>query len=246
MGRNLPARRPPTEPPALVTTSLKALEEAIGGREALVAALAHAPRSKDLDYLLGLLGDPTESGKSLAYLCAAGGVTAGELLDAYKSGIVAQAQARSMPSVAEGLPKVVADTFRRAAPYVDTCYQCKGLGTFVPEPSAEEPDPVPLDCPVCGTKGILTYPGDLEHKKLALTLGGFGKAGSGVNVQVDNRQVHLHGGPAGGSLEKLQEITDRLLFGEGPLLSGGDRAPRVVEGEVAQDPPEEPREDSYP
>lgn len=240
---HLPARRVPTEPPPLVTTSLKALEEAIGGREALVAALSHAPRSKDLDYLLGLLGDPTEAGKPLAYLCAAGGVTAGELIDAYKSGIVAQAQARSMPFVAAGLPKVVEDTFRKAAPYEDTCYGCKGLGRTTPDPTEEDPNPEPVPCPLCAGKGTLRYEGDLDHKRLALKLGGFDQAKPGVAVSVDNRQVHLHGGPAGGSLEAMQAATDRVLFGEGPaLLTGGDRAPHVVEGVVDQD---EPREDQY-
>lgn len=213
-------------PPALVTTSLAKFEESLGGRVVLLAGLAHAPRTKELDYVVGLLGDPDHARQPLALLCAMGGITAGEILDAYKAGEIARGQAGGARFIGEGLPAVIQDTFKRAAPYTATCYQCQGTGAITPEPSQETPNPEPVDCPVCGGGGELTYQGDLEHKKLALELGKMLSKGGGVSVQVSQKVAQIGGGSVGGSLEQLQQATDDLLYGgrvevqEAELLEG--------------------------
>lgn len=208
-----------TAPPALVSTSLARLEQAMGGRDALVAALVHAPKSKSLDYLLGLVGDPQYATTPIATLCAMGGITAGELIEGYKSGVLHKAQALSTKAIGEHLPAVVEETMRLAMQHEDDCTACQGLGCLTPEPSEADPNPGPIDCPVCGGCGRLRYDGDLEHKKLALSLGKMLDKGAGVNVQVNQQQNNYGGGVAGGTLERMQEAADRILYGgEGAIV----------------------------
>jgi hypothetical protein len=219
--------------PPLVEASLRAFESAIGGREVLVAALAHAPKSKDVEYVLGLIGDPTNRFLSLAELCATGGITVGELIEGFKAGELNRAQAEATRAIGQSLAGVVADTMKLAAPYEDDCYGCLGTGTRVPEPTEEEPNPGPGPCSLCTGTGRLRFEGDLEHKKLALELGKLTSKGSGVSLQVSQTNNHLHLGAAGGALEKLQEATDRILYGgDTPSPVAQLEAGEVVEGEV--------------
>ncbi len=213
-----PARRG-RKPPALVARELNALEVQLGGRPAIIAALSQAPKSADLDYVLGLVADPLNASESLAAICAQGGITAGELMEAYRQGILFKGQVLAARVIAEELPAVAADTMKLAKPYEDTCNICQGTTTVVPEPPKKDPNPAPTTCPACRGVGRLTYPGDLEHKKLALELGKLTSKGAGVIV--DNRQAHLHTGgeAAGGTLEALMRATDQLLY-------GGDVRPR--------------------
>lgn len=227
MGKGLSRR---AAPPALVTTSLAKFEESLGGREVLLAGLAHAPRTKDLDYVVGLLGDPDNRRVPLALLLAQGGITAGEVLDAYKAGELNRGQAGAAKFIGEGLPGVVADTFKRAAPYVAVCYQCQGTTQITPEPSEADPNPEPVDCPLCAGKGELLYQGDLEHKKLALEIGKLLSKGGGVQVAV-NQQVGVGGAAVGGSLEALQRATDDLLYGgKGEVLDA-----QILQAEEAEE-----------
>lgn len=211
-------------PPALVRTQLTQLEVAIGGRDGLVAALAHAPKSRDLEYVLGLLGDPEQAATPIADLCASGGITAGELLEAYRSGEIARAQVLATQQIGAALPGVVADTMKRAAPYQITCPACQGTAQVIPpRPSRHrgEWNPAPVPCPDCLATGEVTIQGDLEHKKLALEIGHLtAKSGGGVSVAVHN-QVGVLVGVAGGALERLQTATDQILYGQdAPILDG--------------------------
>lgn len=232
MATLLPQRRH-TAPPALVAQALEALEQEIGGRDALVAALSHAPRSKDIQYVLGLVGDPRSKSRPLADLCAQGGITAGELIQAYSAGEIARAQALATAKVGAQLAEVAADTMRMALPREQTCQVCGGTGTFVAEPSKKVPNPNPLPCTACDQSGKITAEGDVEHKKLALEMGRLlQKGGGGISLNV-NQQVGVQVGSAGGALEKLQAATDAILYGEGPL----PQAAGVVEAEVLESSP---------
>lgn len=239
-------QKPVPKPPVLVTRELAKLEQAIGGRDALVAALSHAPKSRDLVYVLGLIGDPGEANTPLAQLCARGGITAGELIDAYKSGELNRAQAVAAKEIGAKLGEVAADTMRRALPEEVVCDHCEGTGTYVPEPTKKVPNPEPTPCKPCGATGRRMLQGDVEHKKLALEMGHLLVKGGGVNVQV-NQQTNLLVGNAGGALERLQAATDQILYGEGGEELGQmggrvvDQAPPpagVVEAEVLDSPAE--------
>lgn len=239
MSKALADRRPkqPPPPPAVVVRELASIEHALGGRAALVAALSHAPKSKDLDYVLGLIGDPANDGVSLAVVCQMGGITSGELITAYRTGEIHRAQALATQKIGAALPGVVADTMRRAAPHEGTCDRCKGLGQVVPKQTKANPNPEPEDCPACEGKGRRDYEGDLEHKKLALEIGQMTSKGGGLAIQVNNnsQQNVFTGGSVGGALEKMQEATDRILYGDDPLARGPELGPAVVEAEVVEE-----------
>ncbi len=217
----------PTKPSPLVVQSLAAVEAEIGGRDALVAALAHAPKSRDILYILGLIGDPRSATTPLADLCARGGITPGELIDAYKSGEINRAQALATSKVGHHLAAVAEDTMLRSLPQQATCPICQGLGQYQPEPTKKVPNPDPVACQTCQSSGVIVVPGDLEHKKLALDMGKLLQKGGGISLAV-NQQVGLVFGTAGGALEKLQAATDQILYGE---AEGGQP---VVEAEVEE------------
>lgn len=206
---------PPTLPAPLITDALAGLERALGGRDALVAALAHAPKSKSVDYLLGLLGDPGRTTESLAQLCATGGITAGELIDAYKAGQLNRAQAISLKDMDTALPKVVTDTIRMALPHQVTCPICDGAKKIPGTRTRREPNPPDEPCVACNQTGQQQLDGDLEHKKLVLELTQMTAKGGGVNVNVSQQTALVFGGAAGGALERLQLATDQILYGDG-------------------------------
>lgn len=203
-------------PSTLEEQSLAVIEQALGGRESLVAALSHAPKSRDLDYLLGLIGDPAHATIPLGHLCAQGGITPGELLTAWKSGEILRGHVLATKQIVAALPGVVQDVLKRAAPYEDTCTGCQGLGRVTPEPTKRKPNPEPQTCPVCRGGGKLVYEADLERAKLTLELAQLISKGNGVQINLDQRQAHLHagGGSAGGTLESLMAASDQILYGE--------------------------------
>ena len=214
-------RATPAKAPAQVSASLADLEKAIGGRPALIAALLHAPKSSNIEYLLGIIAQPrmlAEGGRhqgdhSLADLCAQGGITPGELIEAYKAGEINRAQALAVHQVGQRLEAVAADTMRMALPREQVCVICEGLGTLLAEPTKKIPNPEPEACKACAGTGHADVEGDIEHKKLALEMGKLLQKGGGVNVQV-NQQVGILGASAGGSLERMQAATDAILYGE--------------------------------
>ncbi len=224
------AKRAKTSPAKLVSASLALLEESLGGRDAIIAALTHAPKSRDVAYLLGIIGDPSTASKPLADLCAQGGITPGELIQAYTAGEINRAQALSQSKVGARLADVAADTMRRSLPEEQTCATCQGTGSVTPDPSKADPDPLPGPCHRCGATGRVIVEGDLEHKKLALEMGKMLQkgGGGGISLQV-NQQVGVQMGSAGGALEKLQMATDAILYGE------KDFAPSIVEAEVVEE-----------
>ena len=227
--------RPSAKAPAKVAEALALLEHEIGGREALVAALSHAPKSRDFQYLLGIIGDPREDLTPLADLCSQGGVTVGELLQAYTAGEINRAGALSTAKVGQRLAEVAADTMRRALPEEQTCQTCQGTGSVTPDPSKADPSPIPGPCRACGATGRLVIEGDLEHKKLALDMGKLlQKGGGGMNLNI-NQQVGVQVDSAGGALERLQLATDAILYGDADSV-GADSVGAVIDAEPVQDP----------
>lgn len=195
--------------------SLALIERTLGGRAGLVAALTHAPKSRDLDYLLGLIGDPAHAKVPLGVLCQQGGITPGELLDAWRQGEILRGHVLATKQVVAALPAVVADVVEKAAPYEATCSSCHGLGQVTPEPTKKRPNPEPETCPACQGGGRLTYPADLDRAKIVLDLAQLTPKG-GPGVLIDQRQINLRGGDggaAGGTLEALMAASDQILYG---------------------------------
>lgn len=249
------ASRPLALPPPLLEASLARVEWTLGGRDTIIAALNHAPKSRDLAYLCGVIGDPAQANRPLARICAEAGITGGELLSAVRAGMVAAGGLFATKQVMDGLPAVVADVMLTAAPHEGTCGSCQGLGQVTPEPTKKVPNPEPKSCPVCTGTGRLLYPADTEKVKIALDLAQLTSKSGGVNVLVDQRQAHLHGESAGGTLEQLMAASDRLLYGEDLPLSRPDMAdmqdmPEVdidtVDAEVLPEAPEPPEPPTPP
>lgn len=219
--------------PASVVRELETLEKDAGGRGVLVGLLTLAPLNDDLRYVLGLLGDPQNSRLTLATICERGNILPGELLKHLGAAALLRGQTLAMQAVGSGLAAVARDVMKHAAPYEEPCEACEGTGSLTPDPTAAEPNPSPGPCPQCKGAGALRYEASPEQQKLALEMGRMLPKAGGINIlnQLSGGATGGSGGSNGaGSLEKLQAMTDRLLY--------GDDAP--IEAEVVDPEPQAP------
>lgn len=214
--------------PPTVIEQLKDLEDQLGGRTAIVGMLTLAPLTPDLRYLLGLLGDPQNQGKTLADLCALGNVLPGKLLQELAAAALLKGKVQAAQKIGNGIAAVAEDVMQRAAPYEDACHTCAGVGTITAEPTREQPNPAPEPCEVCKGVGRLLYRPDLERQKLAIEMAQLLPKSGGLNIAVQQNNQGQRGGNLG-VLEKLQALTDRVLYGSDDPATPDD-AP--VEGEV--------------
>lgn len=212
-----------------VIDQLQQLETELGGRQILVQTLMLAPLTADLRYIVGMLGDPKHTGKSLAEICAAGNILPGELLKQIRAAAVLRGQVLAAQEVSSQIPNVVADVMRRAAPYEDACHACLGAGTITPEPTKETPNPSPEPCETCRGTGKLTYRPTLDTQRLAIDLAQLIPKSGGLNIlnqQIAGTPQGNNSGAGASPLEKLSLLTDRLLYGTAPT--------EPVEGEVLE------------
>jgi DNA-directed RNA polymerase subunit RPC12/RpoP len=208
------ARIPPAPPPTpgQYAAALVRFEGELGGREALLEILAHAPVTKDQEYALGLLADPTFAGQSLAEICRRGNIKLSELWQLLRTAVLAKAAVQSTLIVGKRLPAVVSDVMERAAPYEETCGYCEGVGQIVDAPSVDEPNPEPYQCPECKGKGLFKRVPELERQVIALKLGGLLRDGGGFTINNLNQAIANPEQP--GSYEQLLTDADTALEGE--------------------------------
>lgn len=202
--------------------ALRQLEVTLGGRQKLVDALVLGATTDGIDadraqYVLGLLADPKFADKSLRTLAKLAGITIHELLKLYRAAAVQRAHLAALSHVVEALPAVTRDVMQKAVPYELECYGCGGVGEVTPEPSKPVPNPGPETCRVCRGAGRLLHQPDLEHQKLALTLGGLLK-GAGAGVTIINQQQQAQGGggvplTTGDGLLQMQKLSEQALYG---------------------------------
>ena len=205
------ARVPPPSPLAQ-HAALKRFEAELGGREALIEMLSHATVTKDQEYVLNQLGDPTHEGDSLLKICQRGNVQLSELWGLLRSAVLAKAAVQSTLIVGQRLPAVVSDVMERSAPYEETCGYCEGTGKIVDEPSPGDPSPEPYQCPECKGKGLFKRLPDLDRQLVALKLGGLLRDGGGFTI--NNLNQALVNPEAPGSYEQLLTDADTALEGE--------------------------------
>lgn len=219
-----------------VVGELKRLEEDLGGRQRLVGFLALAPLTPDLAYILGMLGDPAHDQKSLAEICATGNILPGQLLAEIEKAALLRGRVISAQAISHRLPAVVADVMMKAAPYEGTCGECLGTGSHTPEPTQAIPNPSPGPCETCNGTGKLIYQPKLEHQELALEMGRMLPKGGGIMIQQNNTSSGGQGGGLGsGALEKLTQLTDKLLYDEAPdAPAGASAADGPLDGEVIE------------
>ena len=192
--------------------AVRAFEAAVGGRVALVTAMLAAPPSSALDYVVGLIADPREDATDLAVLCARGGVTLGELLEAFKQGTYAKMAVLSVYRLAQAAPAAVEDLATRSAPYDETCRACNGTGSLAPT----TPDGRPSPCDACNAIGTIRQLPELERQKLFFEMtklvskgGGGASATCRVNVAPAAPLIPSQ------SYDRLITAVDRILYGKG-------------------------------
>lgn len=224
-------------PPAAVQ-ELKKLEQDLGGRSELVALLTLAPLTPDLRYILGHLGDPQHQRMTLAEICTNGNILPGELLKQLSSAALLKGKVLASQAIGNGIAAVAKDVMRRAAPYEAPCNSCQGIGATTPDPTPAAPNPSPIPCEVCRGTGRLVYEPELDRQKLAMDLAQLLPKSSGIQIaQINTSQA---GSGQVGTLEALQKLTDRLLYGSG--TPGEPDEPS--EGEVVHSAPTDPDQPS--
>jgi hypothetical protein len=208
--------------PIAVIQELDQLEADLGGRQQLIGLLSLAPLNDDLRYIIGLLSMPkttNHDSQKLADICAAGNILPGELLKHLGAAALLRGKTLALQHIGNGIAAVAHDVMRRSAPYEEPCYTCAGIGTVVPEPTKDLPNPVPGPCETCKGCGRLVHMPDLARQEVAIEMAQLLPKGGGL--QILNQQITAGGtgGSAGmGTLEKLQLMTDKILYGiEAPI-----------------------------
>ena len=230
MGALTPARRalPDASADALahLNSVLNTFETTLGGREALVQSLALAASAPGIDrdqaeYIIGCLADPKYADKTLKTIARDAGITLQDLLTLYRHAAVQRAHLESLAHIAKGLPAVTQHVMTRAVPYEGTCGNCLGAGSKTADPTERVPNPTPILCVSCRGAGVVTYEPELEHTKLALSLGGLVKQGGGVsivNLQVQGGGASAAPLSAGADYVALQQASDRALYGASEVI----------------------------
>jgi len=165
------------------TTMLAALEEAYGGRDAVLDQLAGLsdPRAQKV---VALLTDPSWRGKSLADLCQAAEVPQSSMLMLLREGALARAVAQAHLRFQGQLPQVV-DKVVEAS--LGGLVQCRC--TIGGQKDALH------DCPQCRGTGKMVVNPSLPHQELVLdVLGVTPKPGPLVQTQVNVQQSVAIGG----------------------------------------------------
>lgn len=247
---------PATIPPPADTATLAAyeaaradqaidrVERALGGRAAIVDALLAVPPSARLEYVVGLIADPRYDARKLSAICRAGRVTVGELLEAFKRGRLARAQAEAIHAVAAEIPAIAADLTRRAVTHYVVCLTCQGTGV-IPGPSDDQP---PVPCGACRGLGQQLAEPDLAVQKEVLGLVGLGSAASrGPAVVIDQRDqraitLHDHSPTAHG---RLLQVVDRLLYGRAAAADPADPAVPAYTADASAVVDAEPDDDTH-
>jgi hypothetical protein len=218
-----------------VVEELATLEADLGGRQSLVGMLVLAPLTPDLRYVLGMLGDPQHARHSLAQICAIGNILPGDLLQHLTSAAQLKGKVKAAQIIAARIGAVTDDVMRKSAPYEAPCNGgCRGTGSITPEPTKDQPNPQPGPCETCLGTGVLVYQPTLDHQKLAIEMAQL--LPKGGNIQILNQQNNLNPQGGSGSIERLQALTDKILYGQGTPLDGET----LPGAEPSGEPPEPP------
>jgi hypothetical protein len=198
-----------------VADAVDAIESAAGGRDALLAALLTSLPSEDLAYVVRAIADPRSDARKLSSICKAYGITIGEVIEAYKRGVLAKPTVEAIRIVAQATPGVVTDIMRRGQPFVDTCPTCQGTTTVTKEVTLKKGDPPTVTQEVCGTckgKGDVTTLPSVDQQKLALSLTPLApKSSPLVAVQQVDARALTFSDPTPAGFGKLLTLTDEVL-----------------------------------
>lgn len=227
--------------PRAVAQALDSLQEAAGGRQALVSQLLHAPETPEQKYVLGLLADPRSDALNLSRVCEQGQVSLGQLIHLLKEAKASKALLESMDRIAKYLPEVAEDLMARARPHDLPCWDCEGRGE-VKVPVLDEKGKATGDwetkpCEPCRGRGQIRTLPSLDRQKVALEVGGLLKRQSGVTVNVSQQAATFNF--SGDARRDFRSATDALLYRRQDAgASGAGARGDVVDAEPADQEPE--------
>ena len=193
-------------PKTVEQAAMMELEKAVGGRDAVKAALEHAPGGEDVKVLQAFLADPRNDLVAIHKLCDKANIALPTFWGLFRHGSFTRAQIAALAKVTQRLPDVAEDVMARALPYHIPCPSCAG---GVAPPKRQR-------CARCHGTGQLLRQPDVDRQTLALEIGGLIKrgAGGGVHVQVMQQQA-LVVSQMPSAFAKFQQATDRILYGDG-------------------------------
>lgn len=219
-----PASTDLVKAPKAMAQAISSFEKAVGGREALVAAMHANPDLDDAQrYLIDLLSDPSRTKTPIGDLCFSAGVHIGHVLQLFKSGRFARAQVEAIDKISKRLPEVAEDFVSRAIPLEIDCPTCNGTGETI-QPDGE----VLPGCPSCHATGKVTREPSIDYQRLALEIGGITPRkdkGGGVNIGIfsgSDKEARV----TSDDLRNLRVSSDKLLY---PGKYGGQDTSDVVD-----------------
>ena len=225
--------------PEAAAAAVATFEKVLGGRTALLDALASSPAlTTELDGVLRLLADPANDRTTLSRICAQAGILPGELFAAFRSAKLAVKHVESLSLIADGLPAVTKALLEQSLPKDVFCIVCDGTGEILGE---KDKKPVVKPCGLCQGTGTRREPGDLDAQKLVLELAELLKRSQGGISITQQTQVN-HNNPAaseGGALAQLQRVIANHLYHTPPTLPTDD-PPAAVDAEVLPDDHQNP------
>lgn len=191
----------------------KALEVAVGGRDAVRQALSLVERNKQAEILHAFIADPRNDRVELSELCRKAGVSVPALWSMFKHGAFSRAQVAALAKVAEGLPAVASSVMARAVEHLVRCPECYGRG----RPPGSGLRKTPPKCHMCNGTGKVPEAPDLKTQELALEIGGLYHRGGtgGVHVNVTQEQ-QFQVAQVEQSFTDFQRNTDAVLFDTRP------------------------------
>lgn len=196
-------------PPALVTTrptgsmaqasknDIKVVQKIYESipQEEIIEALQHSKHQGAVK-LLEILHDPGFDNMSFALKCREAGIYPEHVWRE----VIALHKLDGDIRVARRIPQIMESIAEEAAPRVQQCPKCRGIGSLPPKKNSDERD----ECPVCGGQGSLIIPADTDARKLALeAIGVIGQKGP----LIDARSVSISGGGGAGDLG-VPDMTD--------------------------------------
>ncbi len=213
---------------AAASKAIDVIEAALGGRQALLTALLAAPPDSSLDYVVGAIADPRMDARKLSTICTNGKITIGELLEAFKRGVMAPVLAQVMQRVAETTPAVLNDVLARSVPYDEACTTCTGTGVVFAIKDAQRVD---LPCAACQGRGTITHEPDFARQKYVLSdLAQLGpQKGPAVVIDQRDQSKHLSMDVSQQAHAKLLAAADRVLYGRPAAVVDVDSVPVPID-----------------
>lgn len=230
--------------PRAVAQALDSLQEAAGGRQALVSQLLHAPETPEQKYVLGLLADPRSDALNLSRVCEQGQVSLGQLIHLLKEAKASKALLESMDRIARYLPEVAEDLMARARPHEVECPDCWGAGEVMVLDEKRKPTGEMKPCEVCNGRKVVKVLPSLDRQKVALEVGGLLKRPGGVVVNVSQQAATFNF--SADARRDFRSATDALLYRRKDAGAGGASGADARSDVVDAEPAPERTEDGTP